>query len=105
MTSYQSNPRSPGPSSSESSSTPFLAGTNSDTTPIEPVNGADNDPESCIPSAGEQGESGGGSIYDFSSATSYICRGYDPNAPHFDGLAEARNEDYLIDLDTDSMER
>ena len=93
------------PSSSGSPSTPFLAGTNSDTTPIESVNGVDNESDSCIPFAGEQGESEGGSIYDFSSATSYICRGYDPNAPHFDGLAEARNEDYLIDLDTDSMER
>jgi hypothetical protein len=42
---------------------------------------------------------------DFSHAFHYTLRGYDPNAPHFDGLAGVRNEDFLIDLDTDSMER
>jgi hypothetical protein len=42
---------------------------------------------------------------DFSHAFDYVLRGYDPNAPHFDGLARVRNEDFLIDLDTDSMER
>lgn len=42
---------------------------------------------------------------DFSSVFSHILRGYNPTAPHFDGLDGARNEDYLIDLDTDSMER
>jgi hypothetical protein len=105
MASNHAYSRLPRPSSSGSPSTPFLAGTNSDTTPIESVNGADNDPASCIPSAGEQGESEGDSTHDFSTPTSYICRGYDPNAPHFDGLAGARNKDYLIDLDTDSMER
>jgi hypothetical protein len=42
---------------------------------------------------------------DFTHAFGYIIRGYDPDAPHFYGLDGARNEDYLIDLDTDSMER
>jgi hypothetical protein len=42
---------------------------------------------------------------DFSSVFSHILRGHNPTAPHFDGLDGARNEDYLIDLDTDSMER
>ena len=42
---------------------------------------------------------------DFSTVFSHILGGYDTNAPHFDGLAGARSEDFLIDLDTDSMER
>jgi hypothetical protein len=36
---------------------------------------------------------------------SYVCRGFDPNIPHFDGRDSAPDEQYLIDLDTDSMER
>jgi hypothetical protein len=43
--------------------------------------------------------------YDFSNSLSYICRGYDPNARHFDGLNGVCNDDFLIDLDTNSMER
>jgi len=42
---------------------------------------------------------------DFSHAFDYVPRGYDPDAAHFDGLTGVRNEDFLIDLDTDSMER
>jgi len=42
---------------------------------------------------------------DFSTVFSHTLRGYDTNAPHFDGLLGARSEDFLIDLDTDSMER
>ena len=42
---------------------------------------------------------------DFSTVFGHILWGYDPEAPHFDGLAGARSEDFLIDLDTDSMER
>jgi hypothetical protein len=42
---------------------------------------------------------------DFPHAFDYIVRGYEPDAPHFDGLDGACDEDYLIDLDTDSMER
>ena len=42
---------------------------------------------------------------DFSHAFDYVLRGYDPDAAHFDGLTGVRNEDFLIDLDTDSMER
>jgi hypothetical protein len=41
----------------------------------------------------------------FSTVFSHNLRGYDTNAPHFDGLAGVRSEDFLIDLDTDSMER
>jgi hypothetical protein len=42
---------------------------------------------------------------DSSDPLKYICRGYDPNAPHFDGLEGASSKDFLIDLDTNSMER
>jgi len=42
---------------------------------------------------------------DFTTVFSYICQGYDPNARHFDGLHEVSSDDFLMDLDTDSMER
>jgi hypothetical protein len=29
----------------------------------------------------------------FSDPLKYICQGYDPNAPHFDGGADASSED------------
>ena len=45
------------------------------------------------------------STSDFSNAFSHICQGYDSTAPHFDGLLGACSSDFLIDLDTDSMER
>jgi hypothetical protein len=45
------------------------------------------------------------STSDFSKVFSHICQGYDPSAPHFDGLLGASSSDFLIDLDTDSMER
>jgi len=42
---------------------------------------------------------------DFADPYTHILQGYDPNARHFDGLLGASSDDFLIDLDTDSMER